>query len=243
VNEVAPAFSIALQARTWQAENHAAKTKSKLAFILYGKFTMMSPQNEFIRRLRTKLLTWYRQNARDLPWRRTKEPYRIWLSEVMLQQTQVSTVVPYYRRFLQALPDVRQLATASEDRVLKLWEGLGYYRRARLLQQAARQIVSERRGEFPASGREWREMPGVGPYMAGALASIISGERVPAVDGNVKRILSRLFAYAQEIERPGAAAWLQARAEALVPARRPGDFNQALMDLGAGICRPRSINA
>lgn len=190
--------------------------------------------------LRRALRAWYRRGARDLPWRRTRDPYRIWLSEIMLQQTRVETVIGYYRRFLREFPGVGALAKADPDRVLKLWEGLGYYSRARNLQSAARIIAKEWGGRFPQTAREWAALPGVGRYTAGAIASIAFGERVAVLDGNVKRVLARVFAVREPIETAATLDALWRAAELLVPPRLPGEFNQALMELGARVCAPRS---
>ena len=180
-------------------------------------------------KLRRKLLRWYERHRRDLPWRRTRDPYRVWLAEVMLQQTRVATVEPYYQRFLQLFPSVEALALARPQSVLRVWAGLGYYSRARALQAAARQIRGL--GRFPSSYAEWRFVPGVGPYTAAAVASIAYGQPHAVVDGNVRRVLARLFACAEG---------LQGRAASLLDRNRPGDFNQALMELGATICRPQA---
>ncbi len=200
--------------------------------------------------IRTALLDWYRREARDLPWRRTRDPYRVWLSEIMLQQTRVETVVPYYRRWLEVFPDVETLARSGEDAVLKQWEGLGYYRRARNLHRAAKQLVESGSG-FPTTAAGWLGIAGVGRYTAGAVASIVFGEQVPVLDGNVKRVLARLDAIEQSIDDAKVTAALWRRAEILVPPPHPdvspkpsspndpGDFNQALMELGARICVPR----
>jgi len=190
--------------------------------------------------LRRRLLGWYRANARDLPWRRTHDPYRIWLSEVLLQQTRVETVLPYYARFTAAFPTVRELAAAREDRVLKLWEGLGYYTRARNLLRAAKAIVDGYGGRFPRTAREWQRLPGVGRYTANAIASIAFGERAPVLDGNVKRVLARLFNIGRNIDEARTQKLLWAVAERLVPPRVPGEFNQAMMELGARVCTPRA---
>ena len=190
--------------------------------------------------LRRALLAWYRRTARDLPWRRTRDPYRIWLSEVLLQQTQVDTAQPYYERFVGAFPTVLDLAAAPLDRVLKLWEGLGYYTRARNLHRAARLIATEHGGRLPRTAAEWQRLPGVGRYTAGAIASIAIGEPVPAVDGNVKRVLARLFCIRTDIDAAATQPLLWQRAAELVSRRSPGAFNQALMDLGARICTPRA---
>jgi len=191
------------------------------------------------RTLSRPLLAWFRRNARDLPWRQSRDPYRIWLSEVILQQTRVSQGLPYYERFLAAFPDVNTLASASEERVFKLWEGLGYYARARNLLLAAKMIVNEYGGRFPRSAKEWLSLPGIGRYTAGAIASIAFGERVAVLDGNVKRVLSRVFNIADCIDTPAVERRMWTLAESLVPAKHPGDFNQAIMELGAGICVPR----
>lgn len=189
--------------------------------------------------LRRALLAWYRANARDLPWRRTRDPYRIWLSEIMLQQTRVKAVLGYYQRFLDALPTVQALAEADEQRVLKLWEGLGYYSRARNLRRAARTVVTEHGGLFPHAADELQKLPGVGRYTAGAIASIAFGRRAAVLDGNVKRVLARLLRVDQSVDDSAVIRALWAAAEWLVPARAPGDFNQAMMELGARICLPR----
>lgn len=189
--------------------------------------------------LRRALLAWYGRTARDLPWRRTRDPYRIWLSEIMLQQTRVETVVPYYERFIAELPSLADLASSSEQQVLRLWAGLGYYTRARNLRAAARVIAGERDGAFPQSALEWRKLPGVGAYTAGAIASIACGEAVPAVDGNVKRVLARLACVEASIDDARVKQEVEGLAAKLVARGRPGDFNQALMELGARVCTPR----
>ncbi|MFH0910522.1 MAG: A/G-specific adenine glycosylase [Planctomycetota bacterium] len=188
--------------------------------------------------IQRNLLEWFRQNARDLPFRMTKDPYRIWLAEVLLQQTRMESGVRYYNRFLKALPNVRALAGAGEARVLKLWEGLGYYHRARNLHQAAKRIVSEYDGVFPRTAKAWARLPGVGPYTAGAVSSIVFGEPVPALDGNGKRVLARLFCVRQPIDKASTNHALWALAGWLVPGEYPGDFNQSLMELGAQVCVP-----
>ncbi len=193
---------------------------------------------EHLARLRSGLLAWYDRQRRDLPWRDEPDPYRVWVSEVMLQQTQVTTVIPYYERFLQRFPHLADLAAASLDEVLKVWEGLGYYARARHLHAAARQVMADYGGQLPASYASLRRLPGLGDYAAGALASIAFGERVPAVDGNVKRVLARLFAVSHPIGEGATARRLRAIAAELTPPDRPGDFNQALMELGATLCLP-----
>ena len=186
------------------------------------------------------LLAWYSGNRRSLPWRDDPSAYHVWISEIMLQQTRVEVVKGYYARFLERFPDIRALAEADEDTCLKLWEGLGYYSRARNLQKAARLLVADYGGEMPRHSGELRKLPGIGPYTAAAIASIAFGERIPAIDGNLLRVFSRLALYEEEIRKPAAAAAAEAFFLEQMPADRPGDFNQALMDLGAGICRPGS---
>jgi A/G-specific adenine glycosylase len=190
--------------------------------------------------VRPLLLAWYRQNRRNLPWRGESAPYRIWISEVMLQQTQVTTVIPYYHRFLERFPNVTALAESSLADVLKLWEGLGYYARARNLHKAAIEIVKKYGGQLPQTYPELRQLPGFGDYTAGAIASIAFGEVVPAVDGNVKRVLARLFAIEDDVTRGAAARRLKEIAAILVDPIHPGDWTQALMELGATICTPKN---
>ncbi len=191
-------------------------------------------------KLRRRLLAWYHTSARNLPWRDETDPYRIWVSEVMLQQTQVATVIPYYHRFLARFPSVQALAGAPLDKVLKQWQGLGYYARARNLHRAAQKIVDDYAGQLPRNSAELRRLPGFGPYTAGAVASIAFGEATPAVDGNVKRVLARLFAIRGDLARGGDARQLQRIAAALVDPAAPGDWNQALMELGATVCLPKT---
>lgn len=185
--------------------------------------------------LRRRLLEFFDDRARDLPWRATDDPYAIWVSEIMLQQTRVDTVIPYFERWLERFPDVESLAAAEEDEVFRLWEGLGYYRRARFLHAAARRLVDRHDGLLPRTTEALRELPGIGVYTAGAIASIAFGRPVPAVDGNVRRVLARLFD-----EPSPTASELESWAGSLVDRDRPGDFNQALMELGATVCTPRS---
>ena len=184
------------------------------------------------------LLAWYDHHAADLPWRRPSDAYPIWLSEIMLQQTQVETVKPYFARFLAAYPTVEALAAAPLDDVLKLWEGLGYYSRARNLHRAA-QIVAQQR-YFPTNAAELQQLPGIGRYTAGAIASIVFGERAPVLDGNVIRVFSRLTDLEADVTQPKTQAKLWALAEQWLPDKRPGDYNQALMELGRTVCKPRS---
>lgn len=194
---------------------------------------------EALPRLRQSLLAWYRGHGRDLPWRHTKDPYRIWLSEIMLQQTQVNTVIPYYRRFLERFPDCRALAEAPLDAVLKAWENLGYYSRARALHKAAGCVCRMYGGRIPDDREALMGLPGIGPYTAGAILSIAFAQPVPAVDGNVGRILCRIACIRQPPAQREAREIIGALAAALVPPEAPGAFNQALMDLGAAICTPR----
>ncbi len=187
--------------------------------------------------MRHSLLAWYDRSRRALPWRATRDPYRVWLSEVMLQQTRVEVVLPYYERFLARFPSVEALAAAAEAEVLALWSGLGYYRRARQLHAAARRLVE--RGGFPETPDGWRELPGVGDYTAAAVASICFGTAVPVLDGNVERVLARVLALAGDPKGAAARRRLLAAAAELVDPARPGDSNQALMELGATVCTPR----
>lgn len=185
------------------------------------------------------LLAWYDHAAAPLPWRIHPEPYRVWLSEIMLQQTQVETVIPYFERFLAAFPTVEALAAAPLDEVLKQWEGLGYYSRARNLHQAAR-IVAEGGGRFPETVDGLMALPGVGRYTAGAIASIAFGMAAPVLDGNVMRVFARLFDLDEDVTVTAVRNRLWAVAEAALPPYRPGDFNQALMELGRTVCKPRA---
>ena len=187
---------------------------------------------------RQKLLAWYDENKRDLPWRRSKNPYHIWVSEIMLQQTRVDTVIPYYERFLDWFPTVESLANAAEERLLKAWEGLGYYSRVRNMQTAAQQIMSEFEGKFPSTYEGILSLKGIGPYTAGAISSIAFNLPQPAVDGNVMRVLARLFEVNHDIGNPSNRKIFQSMMEVLIDPDRPGDFNQALMDLGSDIEAP-----
>jgi A/G-specific adenine glycosylase len=187
----------------------------------------------------TRLLAWYGREGRELPWRGTRDPYRIWLSEIMLQQTGVATVIPYYERFLAAYPTVKALADARVEEVVELWAGLGYYSRARHLHAAARAVVERHGGVFPADLAALQALPGVGRSTAGAILSIAFDSPAPILDGNVRRVLCRLFALAEDPRRPAAERKLWAWAEALTPADRPHDYAQAIMDLGATLCTPK----
>jgi A/G-specific adenine glycosylase len=185
-----------------------------------------------IPKFRRALLAWYDANRRDLPWRKTRDPYRIWISEIMLQQTRVATVLVRFENFLKRFPTVRRLAAARESSVLAEWSGLGYYRRARNLHAAAKLIVGERDGEFPQSADQWRTLPGIGRYTAAAISSIAFGEAVAVLDGNVERVLQRVLGGS----RTDAEFWRWA--DRLLDENRPGDFNQAMMELGAVVCLP-----
>jgi A/G-specific adenine glycosylase len=184
-------------------------------------------------RWRKRLLAWFDEHKRDLPWRRDRDPYRVWLSEIMLQQTRVAAVVDHYQRFLRRFPSIEKLARSRESSVLAVWSGLGYYRRARMLHAAAKKIVRERAGQFPGSATELRALPGIGRYTAAAIASIAFDEPVAVVDGNVERVLQRMSGK----RIAGESLWCSAQ-EVLSP-ERPGDFNQAMMELGATVCLPR----
>jgi A/G-specific adenine glycosylase len=186
--------------------------------------------------IQKKLLDWYDRNKRDLPWRRTQDSYSIFVSEMMLQQTQVKTVIPYYGRFLSELPDWQSLAKAKEEKILKLWEGLGYYRCARNLQAAAKMIVEEFNGRLPQTREEILKLPGVGQYSAGAVLSIAFQKPEPLVDGNVIRVFSRLFVLRGNLKTGENHQNVWEIARSLIPSKRPGDFNQALMELGATLC-------
>lgn len=191
--------------------------------------------DEKIASFRRTLLAWYDNEKRDLPWRRTKNPYHIWVSEIMLQQTQVVTVIPYYERFLAWFPTVDALAKAPEEKLLKAWEGLGYYSRVRNMQKAAQEIMDDFNGEFPSTYDDILSLKGIGPYTAGAIASIAFDLPEPAVDGNIMRVMARLFEVNYDIGDPKNRKIFQAIMEVLIDPERPGDFNQALMDLGTDI--------
>jgi len=189
--------------------------------------------------IRGKLLRWYDGAGRDLPWRHTRDPYAVWVSEVMLQQTRVETVIPYYERFLASFPTARALAEAEEDTVLSHWSGLGYYRRARLLHAGVRELVAEYGGKVPEDAEARRALPGVGRYTAGAIGSIAFGKEEAVVDGNVTRVLARLFRIQTPVGTSATTRRLWEEATRLVIGERPGDFNQALMELGATVCKPK----
>ena len=193
---------------------------------------------EKIASFQEKLLAWYDKEKRDLPWRHSNNPYHIWVSEIMLQQTRVDTVIPYYYRFLETFPTIESLANAQEEELLKVWEGLGYYSRVRNMQKAAQQIMGEYNGKFPDTMEEIQTLKGIGPYTAGAIASIAFNLPEPAVDGNLMRVISRLFEIGLDIGNPSNRKVFQAVAEKIISKERPGDFNQALMDLGSDIESP-----
>ncbi|HYL63056.1 MAG TPA: A/G-specific adenine glycosylase [Candidatus Methylomirabilis sp.] len=189
---------------------------------------------------RKELLNWFRRFRRDLPWRRTKDAYRIWVSEIMLQQTRVAAVIPYYERFLERFPHLHALAEAPEEEVLRLWAGLGYYSRARNLQKAARQIVAQHGGRFPRVREALRELPGIGDYTAAAILSIAFGAKRAVLDGNVARVLARLGAVRGDVREPKRWKSLQKTADGLLDPKSSGDWNQAMMELGATVCTPRA---
>ncbi|MCS6771748.1 MAG: A/G-specific adenine glycosylase [Kiritimatiellae bacterium] len=192
------------------------------------------------RALRKSLLAWFAANARVLPWRVARTPYRIWISEIMLQQTRVDTVIPYYKKFVSRFPSVQRLARASRDEVLKAWEGLGYYSRARNLHAAAQMIVEKHAGRFPRDLESIRNLPGIGPYTAAAIGSIAFGIRAAAVDGNVVRVLARLTGFEGDLSRSANHIKVAKMAEELLDPKQPGAFNEALMELGATCCTPRN---
>ncbi|MGP8154438.1 MAG: A/G-specific adenine glycosylase [Smithella sp.] len=201
---------------------------------------MMKDADKIKSLLGRQLLAWYRSNQRSLPWRETSDPYRIWISEIMLQQTQVDTVIPYYHRFLKTFPTIASLAGAPLQDVLKAWENLGYYSRARNIHAAAQMIVEKFGGQIPDNLEGIKTLPGIGQYTAGAILSIAYGQALPAVDGNVRRILCRLFAIRKPVDDTWEQKQLHKLAVSLIPVKHPGDFNQALMDLGATICKVKN---
>jgi A/G-specific adenine glycosylase len=189
---------------------------------------------------RKNLLAWFSQFQRDLPWRHDKDPYRVWLSEIMLQQTRVAAAIPYYERFLERFPTVQSLVEAPPQEVLRLWAGLGYYSRARNLQKAAQEIVARHHGIFPQTEEQALALPGIGVYTAAAILSIAYGKKLAVLDGNVARVLARLNAVTGDLRSNGRWPKLQQTANTLLDPRRPGDWNQALMELGATLCTPQS---
>jgi A/G-specific adenine glycosylase len=198
------------------------------------------PTGRDLAKFRKQLLDWFRQFQRDLPWRRSKDPYRIWISEIMLQQTRVAAVIPYYELFLERFPDVHALAKAPEEEVLRLWSGLGYYTRARNLQKAAQQIVAEHGGVFPKNEDDVLALPGIGAYTAAAILSIALDEKKAVLDGNVARVIARIEAIRGDLREAKRWQLLQKNADQLLDPKSPGDWNQALMELGAMICTPSS---
>jgi A/G-specific adenine glycosylase len=188
------------------------------------------------------LLDWYRNNARNLPWRGSADPYQVWVSEIMLQQTRVETVIPYYQRWMRRFPDIQTLAEAEEDQVLNLWEGLGYYQRAHNLHQTAKVISEKYQGKIPKEPKQLEELAGIGPYTAGAIASIGFGEKTPLIDGNIRRVFCRFFDISTPIQEKETESLLWQIAADLIPDINPGEFNQALMELGALVCLPRNPN-
>lgn len=190
--------------------------------------------------LSTAILSWYAQNARTLPWRGHPDPYAVWVSEIMLQQTRVETVISYFNRWMERFPDIAALAAATQQDVLAAWEGLGYYRRARNLHRAAQIIVQEQKGELPPDARLLCKLPGIGQYTASAIASIAFGQDEAALDGNIRRVLARVFNVTEDARSPAGEKHLWQLAQAHLPAGKAGDYNQALMDLGAAVCTPRA---
>jgi A/G-specific adenine glycosylase len=192
--------------------------------------------------LTTHLLNWYADHARTLPWRGHADPYAIWVSEIMLQQTRVETVIPYFKKWMELFPDIKSLAAASQEQVLSAWEGLGYYSRARNLQRAAQMIAAQHNGRLPEQVRALRRLPGIGAYTAGAIASIAFGADEPALDGNIRRVLARVFDVQEPARSPQGEQILWELAAVNLPPGKAGEYNQALMDLGATVCTPRSPN-
>jgi A/G-specific adenine glycosylase len=187
-----------------------------------------------------KIISWYEENKRALHWRENRDPYKIWLSEIILQQTRIAQGLPYYLKFIENFPDVKSLAQAPPDKVLRLWQGLGYYSRARNLHACARQIETELKGQFPTSFQELKELPGIGDYTAAAIASIAFRESVAVVDGNVFRVLARVFGIDKDIASNEGKAFFFAKANSLIPVDRPDVFNQAVMEFGALHCTPQN---
>lgn len=209
---------------------------------LKDKYNIDMWSKEKIYAFQKTLLDWYDEEKRDLPWRRTSDPYKIWISEIMLQQTRVDTVIPYYNNFLTTFPDIYKLANADDDVLLKVWEGLGYYSRVRNMKEAAIQVVTHHDGNFPTEFEEIKKLKGIGPYTAGAISSIAFQLAEPAVDGNLMRVLSRLFEIDVDIAKPASRKVFEAVMYHIIDNERPGDFNQALMDLGATICTPKNYD-
>jgi A/G-specific adenine glycosylase len=195
---------------------------------------------DVVHTIQKELLEWYDANKRDLPWRQDKDPYKIWVSEIMLQQTRVDTVIPYFKKFINQFPTLNDLAQASDEQVVKAWEGLGYYSRVRNLHSAVKEVAAHYGGKVPDEPDQISKLKGVGPYTTGAILSIAYDKKVPAVDGNVMRVFSRLFALTDDIARVSTRKKMEKIADLLIPEENPGDFNQALMELGAMICTPTS---
>ena len=211
---------------------------------LYDDVQILEDDEKFTEEERLKaavpaLLSWFDRNARILPWREEPLPYYVWVSEIMLQQTRVEAVKPYFERFLKALPEIRALAEADEDRLLKLWEGLGYYNRVRNMKKAAGEIVERYGGEMPSQYHELLSLPGIGSYTAGAISSIAFGKKVPAVDGNVLRVISRVIESRNDIAKDTTKKEMETLLLRVMPEDKPGEFNQALMEVGATVCIPR----
>jgi len=224
----AGAWRRSLECRAVPPRRHAARKPT--AKIRAKGEPFLEPRARSV--FRSRLLAWYDKHRRDLPWRKDHDPYRVWLSEIMLQQTRVAAVLEKYARFLQLFPKIEHLAAAPQSSVLAAWSGLGYYRRARALHDAARVIVGEREGKFPVTAEKWMELPGIGRYTSAAIASIAFGEKAAVVDGNVERVAQRLLG-----RQLGSAELWEFAGELLSP-QRPGDFNQAMMELGATVCVP-----
>src|SRR5579884_1068160 len=227
-------LGLPVRARTWQRKAND-RPCAKMARTM-RKNRALPLSGSALAKFRKQLLAWFARHKRDLPWRRTRNPYHVWLSEIMLQQTRVAAVVPYYQRF----PDVQTLARAPEQEVLRLWAGLGYYSRARNLQKAARQIAAEHGGQFPRTREEALALAGIGNYTAAAILSIAYGEKLAVLDGNVARVLARLGAIRGDLRKAGRWSNLQKAAGALLDPATPGDWNQAMMELGATVCTPRA---
>ena len=191
-------------------------------------------------RFHSALIKWFEANRKPLPWRDNRTPYRVWVSEVMLQQTQIATAIPYFERFMSRFPDVQALAAASLDEVLKLWEGLGYYSRARNMHRAAKKIVAELGGQFPSTAAAWMSLPGIGRYTAGAVASLVFGEDVPLLDGNVIRVLTRWHNLGEDITLTSTKQALWVLADQMLPPGRAGVWNEAIMELGQRLCLPKN---
>ena len=212
--------------------------------LFYDKLQALEPKEkeldpgERLRAMERPLLSWYREHARVLPWRDRPEPYRVWISEIMLQQTRVEAVKPYFKRFMEALPGVRELAEVPEDRLLKLWEGLGYYSRAKNLKRTAELLVEQYGGELPASYEELKKLPGIGSYTAGAICSIAFGISVPAVDGNVLRVISRVTGSREDILKQSVKRRMEEDLRAVMPKEAASSYNQGLIEIGAIVCVP-----